>query len=64
MMGYLYKSEIEKLLILSKMVFLPKKGLRGLARGFRFVWVIMCVLAPLGMHLLPLLPTFDQDINV
>ena len=61
-MGNLFQSEIEKLLILSKMVFLHKKGLRGLARGSRFVWVIMCVWAPLGMHLLPLLPTFDRDI--
>ena len=63
-MGYLFKSEIEKLLILSKIVFLHKKGLRGLARGSRFVWVIMCAWAPLGMHLLPLLPTFDRDIAI
>ena len=62
-MGYLFKSNIEKLLILSKIVFLHKKGLRSLAHGSRFVWVIMCV-APLGMHVLPLLPTFDRDIAI
>ena len=53
-MGTLFQSEIEKLLILSKMVFLHKKGLRGIARGSRFVWVIICVWAPLEKHLLPL----------
>ena len=62
-MGYLSKSDIENLLIVSEMVFLHKKGLRGLAHGSRFVWVIMCV-APLGMHVLPLLPTFDRDIAI
>ena len=46
-MGYLFKSEIEKLLILYKMVFLHNNELRGLACGSRFVWVIMCVWAPL-----------------
>ena len=47
-----------------KMFFLHKKGLRGLARGSRFVWVIMCVWAPLGMQMLLLLPSFDRDIDV
>ena len=59
MMGYLYKSEIEKLLIRSKMVFLHKKGLRGLARGSSFEWVIMCVWATSGMPKSYLSPTFD-----
>ena len=36
-MGFICQTEIEKLLVLSKMVFLPKKGLR-----FRFV----CLVAP------------------
>ena len=63
-MGILFQSEIEKLVILSKIVFMHKKALRGLARGFRFVWVIMCAWAPLGMHLLYLLLTFYQDIDV
>ena len=57
----MYKSDIEKLLIVSKMVFSAKKGLRGLARGSCFVWDIMCVWASLGMHLLPLLPIFGRD---
>ena len=63
-MGILFQSEIEKLLILSKMVFLDKKGLRGLARGSCFVWVIMCVWATPGMPKSYLSPTFDQDTDV
>ena len=47
--GYLILSEIEKLLIVSKMVFLHKKGLLSLAHGSPLVWAIMCVWAPLGM---------------
>ena len=63
-MGIIFQTKIEKLLILSKMVFLHKKGLRGLARGSRFVWVIMCVWATPGMPKSYLSPTFDQDIDV
>ena len=63
-MGYFFKSEIDKLLIVSKIVFFKKKGLRGLARGSRFVWVIICVWAPLGMQMKLLTRSFDQDIDV
>ena len=52
------------LLIVSKMVFLHKEGSRGRPRGSRFVWVIMCVWATLGIHLLPVLPTFDRVRDV
>ena len=45
-MGYLFQSEIEKLLRVYKMVFLRKKVLGGIAQGSRFAWVIMCVLGP------------------
>ena len=38
MMGYLFQSEIEMLLIVSKMVFLHKEGLRDIACGSYFVW--------------------------
>ena len=48
-MGIILQTEINKLLILSKMVFLHKKGLRGLVRGSSFLWVIMCVWATPGM---------------
>jgi hypothetical protein len=45
------------------MGFLHKKDLRGLARGSRFVWVIMCVWATPGLPRSYLSPTFDQDID-
>ena len=63
MIGYLILSQIEKFFIVEKK-FCTKKGLLSLSCSSCFVLVIMCVGAPLGMHLLPLLPTFDQDIEV
>ena len=53
------------LLIVSKMFFfLHKEGLRGLAPGPRFVWVIVCVWDPLGMQMKLLQRSFDQDIDL
>ena len=46
------------------MVFLHKEGSCGRPRGSRFVWVILCMWATLGMRKVYLLPTFDRDIDV
>ena len=46
------------------MVFLHKEGSCGRPRGARFVWVILCMWATLGMPKVYLLPPFDQDIDV
>ena len=46
-MGYLSKSDILKLSLVLGMAFVHTKGLHGLACGSRFVWVIMCVWAPI-----------------
>ena len=44
--GYLFKSEIESILKVPKMVFLQKQGFRGLPRDPPFVRVLMCLGPP------------------
>ena len=41
-----------------------KEGSRGLPRGFRFVWVIMCVWAIPEMPKLYLFRTFSRENKV
>ena len=43
--------------------FLHKKEFLGLTRGSPLMWVIMCVWAPLGVQMLLLLSSFNQDID-
>ena len=54
-MGYLYKREVEKLLIVSKIVFSAQKGLRGVARPCALL--TFCV-----VHQMFLGPTWDANI--
>ena len=61
--GYLYKSEIRRTLIVSKMFFLHKEGSRGRPRLPFRVGHHVC-LGPTGDASVALVCSFDQDIDV